>query len=63
MGKRAKNDPKLSISVRHALCGGHIDQLYIQDNSFQYDVDVSLYSPYYVTKDDDSLCTVVRKKK
>ena len=45
------------------ICGGHIYQFYIRDNSFQYDVDVSLYSPCYVAKDHDAVSTVVYKKR
>lgn len=45
------------------ICGRHIYQFNIRDNSFQYDVDVSLYSPYYVAKDHDAVSTVVKKKR
>ena len=37
--------------------------IYTQDNSVQYDVDVFLYSPYYVTTYYNTICTVVRRKK
>ena len=44
------------------ITGGHIDQLYIRDKTCEHDVDVSLYSPFYVAKDHDAVCAVVTKK-
>ena len=41
--------------------GGLIDHVYSNHNPSQYQVDVSLYSPYYLCKDHDAICITVTK--
>ena len=45
------------------IAGGHIDQLYIRDKTCEHDVDVSLYSLFYVAKDHDAVCCCDQKTK
>ena len=41
--------------------GGHIDHIYAKHNPKQFKVDVSLYSPFYLSKDHDAICVTVTK--
>ena len=39
--------------------GGLIDHVYSNHNSAQFKVEVSLYSPYYLSKDHDAICVSI----
>ena len=41
--------------------GGHIDHVYSNHNTQEYEVDIKLYSPYYLAKDHDAVCIVITK--
>ena len=41
--------------------GGHIDQVYSNHNPQEYQVHVSLYSPYYLAKDHDAILITITK--
>ena len=41
--------------------GGHIDHVYSNHNPQKYQVDVKLYSPYYLAKDHDALLITIIK--
>ena len=41
--------------------GGHIDHVYSNHNHHEYQLDVSLYSPYYLAKDHDALLVTINK--
>ena len=41
--------------------GGLIDHVYSNHNSAQFKVEVSLYSPYYLSKDHDAICVIITR--
>ena len=41
--------------------GGHIDHVYSNHNRENFQIEVSLYSPYYLAKDHDALCVTITK--
>ena len=41
--------------------GGHIDQVWSNHDRRIYQVDVALYSPYYLSDDHDAICVTIRK--
>ena len=41
--------------------GGHIDQVYSNHKSAEYQVSISLYSPYYLAKDHDAILITITK--
>ena len=41
--------------------GGHIDHVYSNHSPHEYQVDVTLYSPYYLAKDHDALLITISK--
>ena len=41
--------------------GGHIDHVYCNNKPDQFQVDITLYSPFYLDKDHDALLITVTK--
>jgi hypothetical protein len=41
--------------------GGHIDHVYSNHSSKDFQIGVSLYSPYYLAKDHDAICVTIIK--
>ena len=42
--------------------GGHIDHVYSNLNPAMFDIEVSMYSPYYTSRDHDGFCTSITHK-
>ena len=41
--------------------GGHIDHVYSNHDTQKYEVNIQLYSPYYLAKDHDAVCITITK--
>ena len=42
--------------------GGHIDHVYSNLNPAMFEIEVSMYSPYYTSRDHDGFCTSITHK-
>ena len=51
-----------NVKAATHIDGGTIDHVYHRDGRKLYDVDVSIYSPYYTAFDHDALCVTLKEK-